>query len=267
MSYDANGGSSTPAIAIAEVGRGRSMSISSDSMWRWRFGGGGGGGAAAERAFHRFWSNSLRWLVRDPEHSRVQVLLGKHRYLVDEPITVAVKALDENYQRRAGASVYVRVRGSAGDTVLLDELHTDETGHASISLKARPEEPYIVEANLEGWHDATSASGLVGGYADSKIPAAGTGRGVFVVEANSIELSYAAPRPKLLKAIAEHTGGRFFELSDSADIWQDFVKREAEAVEIDRRKNVESWDNGIALIVAFGVLGADWALRRRRGYL
>ena len=49
-----------------DAGQGRTMAIASDTMWRWRFAAGAGGGAS-ERAYHRFWSNALRWLVRDPD--------------------------------------------------------------------------------------------------------------------------------------------------------------------------------------------------------
>ena len=36
---------------------------------------------------------------------------------------------------------------------------------------------------------------------------------------------------------------------------------------IDRRRNIELWDNAWALIIAIALLALEWALRRRSGYL
>ncbi len=235
------------------------MSISSDSMWRWRFS--ADKSAAAERAFHRFWSNTLRWLVRDPEHSRIQVLPGKRRYTPGEPVTVNIKALQRNYEQLGNAAVFVRLKGRDSNTLSLHELRTDEAGHTSIVFPHLDKGPYIVEANLHGWtSDAPGSPATTEPNADNPQP----GRAVFLVQAKSTELASGAPRPNLLRAIAKATGGRYFD--GGTDAFDDLELRKPNALEIDKTENIPLWDNAAAMLLAFMVLGGDWALRRRRGY-
>jgi hypothetical protein len=40
-----------------------------------------------------------------------------------------------------------------------------------------------------------------------------------------------------------------------------------EVVEVDRRRNIELWDNAWALVALVAIFAVDWALRRRSGYL
>jgi len=52
------GGQRSPLVVVMDAGDGRSMAIATESMWRWRFAFHRNSGAA-ERAYHRFWSNAL----------------------------------------------------------------------------------------------------------------------------------------------------------------------------------------------------------------
>ena len=109
-----NRGEEIPLIATMEIGEGRSMAIATDSMWRWRFTPIEDGGTA-ERAYHRFWASALRWLVRDPEHSRVRVVPHQRQIEYGTPALVAVTALDAGYEPALGAAVDLTLRNSAGD--------------------------------------------------------------------------------------------------------------------------------------------------------
>ena len=93
----------------------------------------------------------------------------------------------------------------------------------------------------------------------------GEGKGRFLVESYSPELSPGAPRPDLLKAIAEVTGGSYAPLSPDALAEIDVV--DADVVEVDRRRNYELWDNFWAMLLGVLLLGLDWSMRRRSGYL
>jgi uncharacterized membrane protein len=235
----------TPAIAVMEVGEGRSLGIATDALWRWRLTSLRDGGAS-QRAYHRFWSNALRWLVRDPEHSRVQVLPEKRRFDVGDDVDVSFTVRESDYQPVPYGDLDVTLERENGQLVG-QHLVTNESGAARFTFKNLQSGAYRIKAR------ATLQGKDVG-----------SGQAVFVVESRSLEVTRAAPRPDLLKAIADVSGGKMLETSQSlAGI--DTI--DPEVVEVDRRRNIELWDNGWALVALVAIFAADWALRRRSGYL
>jgi hypothetical protein len=74
----------------------------------------------------------------------------------------------------------------------------------------------------------------------------------------------AAPRPELLSAIAEATGGAF-DVLPGGDLPR-LALADPEVVEIGRRKSVPIWDRAWYLAALALALGGEWILRRRWGY-
>lgn len=240
-------GQPVPLVAVMDAGQGRTMAIASDSMWRWRFAPGDDGGAS-ERAYHRFWSNALRWLVRDPEHSRVRVAPERRRFEVGTPADVTVTVLGQDYQPIPAAHVRLALELAGSGVVRMDDVVTGEGGLVRMRYPTLIGGAYTVRA------DASGAAGKIG-----------DGVGVFVVETRSLEQTRGAPRPDLLAAIAERTGGKHPSADDGP--WSKLELVNPEVVEVDRRRNVEIWDNAWALVAALALLATDWAVRRRRGYV
>jgi hypothetical protein len=83
------------------------------------------------------------------------------------------------------------------------------------------------------------------------------------VRSSGSEDSDAAPRPELLRAIAEATGGRFARVDQRL---ADVSLAEPEVVEVGRRKDVPIWDRGWFFAALVATLAAEWVLRRRWGY-
>ncbi|MBI5511537.1 MAG: hypothetical protein HY903_22505 [Deltaproteobacteria bacterium] len=240
-------GNPAPLVAAMDVGQGRSLAIASDSMWRWRFASHRDGGSA-ERAYHRFWSNALHWLVRDPEHSRIRVLPDKRRFDIEEPVDLTVTVKGRDYQTVAQANVRLQLELAEKGVNRDDTLTTGEAG----SLRQR----YL---DLAPGAYRVRASATAGGED------LGHGSGVFVIESRQPELVRGAPRPDLLEAIADATHGNALELTPDA-----FAKIrviDPEVVEVDRRRNIELWDTTAALVLATLLLASEWALRRNNGYL
>lgn len=235
-----------PVIAVMEVGEGRSMAIATDAMWRWRLSSLRDGGAS-QRAFHRFWSNALRWLVRDPEHSRVQVLPEKRRFEVGDDVVVSFTVRESDYQPVPYGDLDVTIENEKGQ-VQAERLLTNEQGAARFTFKNLGGGAYRVRAK------ATQQGRDLG-----------SGQAVFVIESRSLELTRAAPRPDILKSIAELTGGH--ALDTSTNVFDQLATIDPEVVEVDRRRNIELWDNAWALVALVAIFAADWALRRRSGYL
>jgi hypothetical protein len=83
------------------------------------------------------------------------------------------------------------------------------------------------------------------------------------VRSSGPEDADAAPRPELLRAVAEATGGTY----SSADRGLPEVRlRDPEVVEVGRRKDVPIWDRGWFLAALVAALAGEWVLRRRWGY-
>ena len=82
----------------------------------------------------------------------------------------------------------------------------------------------------------------------------GEGVGVFVVESGSSELRRSAPRPELLEAIANHTDGRHLYAQQSSLL--DLRLKDPKVIEVDRRRNIDIWDNAWALAAGVVVVPA-----------
>ena len=240
-------GAPLPLVSVREIKDGRSLAIASDSMWRWRFNDTRDGGAA-ERAYHRFWSNALRWLVRDPTHSRIQVLPSKSRYQQGEVVSVKFRVVGHDYNPLVGAHLQVTLEQPETGQMEIRDILTDEAGTAQIQYDSPKPGAYRVIAASPGAGDSL-----------------GRGQGVLIVEAQSPELAYGSPRPMLLNRLAEATKGYSGKLD--SNFWNQLKVVDPEVIEIDRRRNTELWDNGWALLLGLILFTLDWTLRRRNGYL
>jgi hypothetical protein len=91
-----------------------------------------------------------------------------------------------------------------------------------------------------------------------------TATGAVAVRGAGPEDADAAPRPELLSAIAEATGGRFSALPGGS--LPELALADPEVVEIGRRKAVPIWDRAWFLGALALSLAGEWILRRRWGY-
>jgi uncharacterized membrane protein len=237
-----------PVVAIREVGQGRTMSVSTDSLWNWRFVAVNEGSAGRE--FDRFWSNALRWLIRDPELARVRLKIDRSVLLKGDPVGVEVRVLGTDYRGLPGANVsaeLLEVDGQKREVRASQEAVTGPEGTAIVVFKDAKPGTYAIRAQA-------TASGERIGLAEEPV----------IVEAADVELQAPFPRPDILKALAEGSGGRYLDVSDrmpQLDI------KDARRVEVDRTKRIPIWDTFPAFIILLGMAGFEWWLRRRAGLL
>ena len=235
-------GRPAPLVAVREVGQGRTLAVASDATWRWGF-------VAAEagqgnRAYLRFWNAALRWLVKDPALAPLQVEPDAPAVEPGAPVGLSISARRPDFGPAAGARITGELVDESGRPVARGEAVADEEGAARLELVPPGPGAYKVIARGEGAREVATAAVAV--------------RGAGPEDAD------AAPRPELLSAVAEATGGAFSALP-GGDL-PDLRLADPEVVEIGRRKAVPIWDRWWYLAAIAGLLAGEWILRRRWGY-
>lgn len=240
------GGSGLPVVAVQDVGRGRAMAITADSSWMWAFLPAREG--RVQRAYDSFFQQAIRWLVRDPELTQVRLQVERERFTPGEPVGLLVKARTRDYGPAAGARASVSIREARqGETVR--SLEGIVSADGTLRLESPPLVPGPYRATVSVRGDSEEI-----GSADA----------VFVVEESGPELARPAPRPDLLRFVADATGGEHRPVS--ALRLSRLPIKDSRHVEIGRRKTRPLWDRLPVLFALCAVLGGEWFLRRRWGY-
>jgi uncharacterized membrane protein/nitrogen fixation protein FixH len=235
------GGQPMPVAAVREVGKGRTMALMVDGSWRWSFSQAAQG--HGNQAYLRFWKQSLRWLVADPDDRRVVVSPSRENVLLGEEVQVRVRVRDSAY----GAVDERAVEGSIigpGGTAESFELQTDASGEAVMTYTP----------TARGAHRVVVTAGA--GAADRS-------ESVFSVSARDPELAEIVPDRAFLERLAEAYGeaGAYREPGQpDAPLLDSSATRQVH----DRKQTSLSASPLIALMVGFlGTL--TWWLRRREG--
>ena len=236
------GGRPAPVVAVREVGEGRTLAVATDATWRWGF-------LAAEagqgnRAYLRFWNAALRWLVRDPGLAPLQVEPDAPAVEPGAPVGLTISSRGPDWGPAAGKRVTGELVDEDGRAVAHGEAVAGADGTARIELVPPAPGAYKIVARDEAGTETATAAVAV--------------RGAGPEDAD------AAPRPELLSAIAEATGGAFSALPDGG--LPELRLADPEVVEIGRRKAVPMWDRWWTLTALAAVVAAEWVLRRRWGH-
>jgi uncharacterized membrane protein len=235
-----------PVVAIREVGSGRTMAVATDSLWFWRFPAVAAGGAGRE--FDRFWSNALRWLIRDPELARVRLKADRSVVLLGDPVGVEVTVLGPDYRGLPGAAIEADlVEVDHGDVVQSKPIVTGADGTAVV----------VFEKLEPGTYEIRARATLDG----EKI---GRAKEPVIVEASDIELQAPFPRPDLSRALAEASGGTYVDITQPLP---EIEIQDPRRIEVDRTRRIPIWDTFPAFLGLLVFAGLEWWLRRRSGLL
>lgn len=238
-------GKPAPVLAVADVGKGRSLALLTDSAWSWGFGAAGAGDDG--RAFQRFWEGAIRWLVRDPALTVLRLDLDKGEYRRGQSVVLRTRTLRSDFSPAPAEKVSLEVR--AGDATAGDrpvralEVTTGADGEGHLELESLDAGAYRLagKATLDG--------------------RAVTAETTFVVRPEGRELDDVVARERVLREIAETSGGEFREGS----VGNPSV-RPPRKVRVGSLRTVEIWSNPLLLLLALGLLAAEWTLRRRTGH-
>jgi uncharacterized membrane protein len=240
-------GRPAPLLSLWDYGRGRALALATDSTWTWAFTAHREGTAA--RDYDRLWTQALRWLVRDPELTNVQVAADPSSVEPGRAVAAVITVRSSNYQPVAGAQVHVELvstetRGNVGS----ENGTTGPDGTVRIEFPPPGPGAYKLRAS------AKQGTQLLGEAEDA-----------VAVRAVGPELADASVRPELLKRLAQTTGGDAFVLNSNR--LPDVPLREPPVVEVGRSEDQPLWDRWYFLLLLVGLLGAEWFLRRRFGYI
>jgi len=242
------GGKSAPVLAIWEYGRGRSLALMTDSSWYWAFTAHALG--TPTRSYERFWNNAVRWLVRDPELTTLGVTADPPSVEPGKPVSISVVARTPDYQVAPGAVIDVELRSADdGKVVGTQQVIAGSDGTVRVDFPPPPPGAYKVvgKASKDG-HSLGESTDAV------------------AVRAVGPELADARVNSTLLKDLATAARGKFFE-SPSALSLSDLPLTEPPLVEVGRSKDQPLWDRWYWLALMVLVVGTEWAMRRRFGYI
>jgi hypothetical protein len=216
-----------------------------DSAWHWGFPAAGGGDDA--RAFQRFWENAIKWLVRDPALTLLRVELDRVEYRRGQQVSVRVRALHADYTPAAGVAVSLELGavevGPGARAVRADSVITGKTGEAHLELPGLGAGAYRLVAR-----------GTVDGRALVE-------EQTFVIRPEGRELEDVVARDDVLREIAAASGGEF----RLASLGGPRIK-EPRQIRVGKLRTIEVWSHPALLALALGLLGVEWALRRRAGH-
>ena len=246
-------GKPMPVIVAGEYGKGRSLAITTDTLWRWGF------VAAARpgddgRQYTKFWENSIRWLIQDPDLRNLHVDSDAVEYVPGAPVRVTVRLLGRDYQplaerrglARASSAAPIRHAPSRSRRPKLDGRRRRHRGRTS-SAACRP---------------ASTASQGHATIAGREVDASD----IFLVREGGTELDRPVGDKATLEAIA--AGHRRRARSAPIDeLPPSLAFDPPRIVRVDRRTDVELWSRPGLLILVVGLLGLEWLLRQRSGYL
>jgi hypothetical protein len=233
-------------LAYQRYGRGKAVAMPIQDSWAWKM----DAKIPVEDLTHAtYWRRLVRWLV-DGVPDLVNVTTTQDRVEPGEAVKIVAEVSDKAYAEVNDSHVVATVTSPSGkksDFPMEWTVTRDGEYRASFV----PDEPGLYDIKV----DAARASG------DQK--SLGTSEVHVRASAGDAEYFDAAMRGSLLRRIAEDTGGHFFTASN-ASLVPEAVTYTGRGVTVVEERDL--WDMPILLLLLLGLLSAEWAFRRVRGF-
>ncbi len=242
-------GKPMPVIVAGEYGNGRSLAVTTDTLWRWGF------VAAARpgddgRQYTKFWENAIRWLIQDPDLRNLHVDSDAVQYQPDSPIRVAVRLLGRDYQPLPKGVVDLTIKRGA------DPVRATKVATAKVSVGSDGTAVHEIAGLPAGVYRVEGKASVGGRQVDAS--------DIFLVREGGKELDRPIGDASTLERISKGTGGTAL---GSVDVLPELPFDPPRIVRVDRRTDIELWSRPGLLLLVVGLLGLEWLLRQRSGYL
>ncbi len=243
-------GKPMPVIAVTDYGKGRSLAVTTDTLWRWGF-------VAAQkpgddgRHYTKFWENSIRWLIQDPDLRNLHVDTDAVEYERGVPVQVNVRLLGRDYQPLPAGTVKLSLRRGASPTTAVPVNDTVVT----VSSDGTALQQYTdLEAGIYRVVGTATVDGREVEASD-----------IFLLRETGKELDAPQGDAETLQMIANATNGT--ALGVVTKLPSDLRFDTPRVVRVDRRADVELWNRPGVLLLMVLLLGLEWFLRQRSGYV
>lgn len=198
------------------------------------------------------WKNSLingvKWLSSHERPKKVNVTTDKKIYSQGEKIRFTAQVYDDSYDLIDDANLTVEIK-SESDSSELFEFDMQNLADGNYAGEYRSKNPGEFHYKV------------VAKRGDLSI---GVFEGNFGVETYSPELDNLFRNEKLLKAIADKSGGLYFPF-ESFD--PDSLNIESSVIIEQSDRTFEAWSNQILMLVLLTLLAVEWYMRKRGGLL
>ncbi len=236
-------GESNPVMAYQPVGNGRVVVVEGAGMWRWAF-------LAPEHRqqeeiYGSLWRSLVRWLVAN---------VG---LLPSQRLSLRADTLSFNTDENVTATLLVRAW--SGDPPQVELTGGSSTAPRKFSCVPRGNYPgqfCVALGRLPEGRYLLRVAGL-----DKDDP---SGVAPFDVRGNLAERLDLCAQPKLMKLIAQESGGAALETADPRLLARQF-EQHLSRTRPERATRIMAWDRWWVLLGALAIWGAAWGLRRRSG--
>ncbi len=239
-----------PVIVAGAYGDGRSLAVTTDTLWRW------GLVAAARpgddgRAYGAFWEGAIHWLIQDPDLRNLHVDTDAIEYAPRQTVHVALRAVGLDYQPLPRAAIAIDWRRGADPDAAVAvgtaQATTGDDGRAMLDISGLVPGVYRVRVKATIGGEAVEATDI------------------FLVRDAGSELDRPFGDLDTLETIALATGGQALGAVD--ELPADLSFATPRVVRVDQRADVELWSRPGLLLLIIALLGCEWLLRQRSGYL
>jgi len=234
-----------PIIIFQSYGLGKSLLIAAEGLWNWGFGA-WNFRKDGDNNYPRFWGQAIRWLSSQSLAKQIHIIADKSTYLIGEEIKATIYTYDKIYQPLDKTKLKLDVTLPNNKVF---QIRTDQDN----SILGRHTAKFLIDK--EGKY-TLAASGTIDGVS------IGEDKVTVFSEQQVAEFENPQLNHKLLTSLAEQTNGIYFSINKARSLPNQIVDQR-EPVFATKEKDL--WDNPIILILAAGLLGSEWFLRKRKG--
>jgi uncharacterized membrane protein len=231
-----------PLLVAQNYGRGHVFVMATGGTWRWQM-----QQPLEDMSHETFWKQLLRALVQETP-TRVVASTSKSLLADERKVELRAEVRDTTYLPAGDAQVQATILSPDGRTSRID-------------LRPNPLE--------QGVYTGEYSAAPAGSYVTEVLATKGgqeIGRDVitFRREEGVAENFQTSQNRELLEKLAQQTGGSYRKPSDVDKLASEVTFSDAG---ITVRENMDLWDMPVMFLLALGLRGAEWMLRRRWGVI
>ena len=239
-------------LAVQQYGAGRSAAFTCDTTWQWYMPMQVKG---EESPYRLFWAQLVRWLSNIQTKNKTATPSVVLR--VDSPYVQAGKGVhvlarvqDDKGKASDGANVLCTLTpaegGAPGEPVSMVSRKTG--GMFEVNLPPMKEGKYVLRASANDASNQPLAADELN----------------LIVAPHSTEMDQLARNEGLLQSLADHSGGRYADLSGLPEIVDQIIDRQkSHSTGIPRTDSYRLYDFTLLFLVFVALLTGEWLLRRR----